>query len=250
MKLNAGAEAEFDFGQDQPEGTARRRRSISPARSRWANAPMRRARVRTPMDYVCEKAVGPSAHLRLSGPARSSCSSRSNARRCRSCCRRQDRSAAQVHLEEGPAVQGLPGGEGRQAWASSSSRARARRRRAAKEGSPKRLRRSSTSPASTLGKCPKCGKRVFEVEDGLRVRGVAGRQEAVQVQDQQGHPAAADHRAQAPRLLKEGKTDLLHKFISTSRASFSAYLVMDDAGKVTFEFPERGMAVAQTNESG
>jgi DNA topoisomerase-3 len=47
-------------------------------------------------------------------------------------------------------------------------------------------------------------------------------------------------REQAVRLLSKSKTDLLHKFISgkTGR-SFAAYLVMDDTGKVGFEFPPR-----------
>jgi DNA topoisomerase-3 len=45
-------------------------------------------------------------------------------------------------------------------------------------------------------------------------------------------------------------TDLLPKFISTKTGRpFSAYLAVDDAGKITFEFPERGAAVAQSSES-
>jgi DNA topoisomerase-3 len=40
--------------------------------------------------------------------------------------------------------------------------------------------------------------------------------------------------------LSEGKTNLLNKFVSgkTGRA-FAAYLVMDDTGKVGFDFPPR-----------
>ena len=42
------------------------------------------------------------------------------------------------------------------------------------------------------------------------------------------------------RLLSKGKTDLFQEFISSkSGRPFPAYLVMDDAGKVTFEFPPR-----------
>ena len=47
-------------------------------------------------------------------------------------------------------------------------------------------------------------------------------------------------RAQAARLLSKGKTDLFQEFISAKTGRpFSAYLVMDDAGKVTFDFPPR-----------
>ena len=46
-------------------------------------------------------------------------------------------------------------------------------------------------------------------------------------------------RAQAARLLSEKRTDLLPKFISKSGRPFSAFLVMDGLGKITFEFPPR-----------
>jgi DNA topoisomerase III len=42
------------------------------------------------------------------------------------------------------------------------------------------------------------------------------------------------------KLLQGEKTDLLSKFISTKTGkSFAAYLVMDEKGKVTFDFPPR-----------
>jgi DNA topoisomerase-3 len=40
-------------------------------------------------------------------------------------------------------------------------------------------------------------------------------------------------------LLSEKQTDLLSKFISKTGRPFSAFLVMDGLGKVTFEFPPR-----------
>ena len=46
-------------------------------------------------------------------------------------------------------------------------------------------------------------------------------------------------RTQIAKLLKDGKTDLLTQFISKAGRPFPAYLVMDEAGKVTFEFPPR-----------
>ena len=52
-------------------------------------------------------------------------------------------------------------------------------------------------------------------------------------------------RAQAAKLLAESKTDLLDKFISKAGRPFPAYLVMDDMGKVTFEFPPRESETAQ-----
>jgi DNA topoisomerase-3 len=37
-------------------------------------------------------------------------------------------------------------------------------------------------------------------------------------------------------LLGAGRTDLLNKFISKSGRPFAAYLVVDEEGKVSFEF--------------
>ena len=45
--------------------------------------------------------------------------------------------------------------------------------------------------------------------------------------------------AQAQKLLAAGKTDLLEKFISKAGKPFSAFLVMGETGKVTFDFPPR-----------
>ena len=41
------------------------------------------------------------------------------------------------------------------------------------------------------------------------------------------------------KLLADGKTDLMDKFISKAGRPFAAYLVLDDAGKATFEFAPR-----------
>jgi hypothetical protein len=44
---------------------------------------------------------------------------------------------------------------------------------------------------------------------------------------------------QACKLLRDRRTDLISNFISKADKSFAAYLVLDDANRVTFEFPER-----------
>jgi DNA topoisomerase-3 len=46
-------------------------------------------------------------------------------------------------------------------------------------------------------------------------------------------------RAELGRLLKDGRTDLLTQFVSKSGKPFSAFLVLQDGGKVGFEFPSR-----------
>jgi len=44
------------------------------------------------------------------------------------------------------------------------------------------------------------------------------------------------------KLLTEGKTDLLHRFISKKGRPFSAFLVKGSDGKVGFEFAPRAAA--------
>ena len=46
-------------------------------------------------------------------------------------------------------------------------------------------------------------------------------------------------RAQAVKILAESRSDLMDKFISKAGRPFPAFLVMDDMGKITFEFPPR-----------
>ncbi len=41
------------------------------------------------------------------------------------------------------------------------------------------------------------------------------------------------------QLLKDGKTELINGFISKKKRPFDAYLLLDDKGKLTFEFPPR-----------
>ncbi|MEY2427412.1 MAG: topoisomerase, partial [Verrucomicrobiota bacterium] len=55
-------------------------------------------------------------------------------------------------------------------------------------------------------------------------------------------------RAQAAKLLADSKSDLMDKFISKAGRPFPAYLVMDDMGKVTFEFPPREGEAAEATK--
>jgi DNA topoisomerase III len=101
-----------------------------------------------------------------------------------------------------------------------------------------------------VGKCPKCRKRVFEAEDGYVCEQSQSDKQPCKFKINKAILQQPISRAQAARLLKERTTDLLPKFISAKTGRpFSAYLVMDDSGKVTFEFPERGAAIEQSQGS-
>lgn len=90
-----------------------------------------------------------------------------------------------------------------------------------------------------VGKCPKCGGQVFDVEAGYICEN--SQLEAKSCKFKIGkvileQPIEA---AQAVKILKTNKSDVLDKFISKSGKPFPAFLVMDKKGKITFEFPPR-----------
>jgi len=90
-----------------------------------------------------------------------------------------------------------------------------------------------------VGKCPKCGGIVFDTEAGYICQN--SQLEAKSCKFKIGkiileQPIEA---AQAAKILKDKKSDVLDKFISKSGKPFPAFLVMDKKGKITFEFPSR-----------
>jgi DNA topoisomerase-3 len=91
----------------------------------------------------------------------------------------------------------------------------------------------------SIGKCPKCGAPVFEVESGYVCEKTQAEKRPCKFKISKTILQQPIERAQAAKLLAESKTDLLDKFISKAGRPFPAYLVMDDMGKVTFEFPPR-----------
>jgi DNA topoisomerase III len=96
-----------------------------------------------------------------------------------------------------------------------------------------------------LGKCPICGKRVFEGGSAYVCEQSQADKRPCKFKINKVILQQAIDRAQATRLLAEGRTDLLREFISakTGRA-FPAHLVVDDSGKITFDFPPREAEIA------
>jgi len=90
-----------------------------------------------------------------------------------------------------------------------------------------------------VGKCPKCGGKVFDTEAGyiceksqLELKPCKFKIGKVILEQ----PIDA---TQAAKILATRKSDLMDKFISKAGKPFPAYLVMDAKGKITFDFPER-----------
>ncbi|MFZ0826508.1 MAG: DNA topoisomerase III [Verrucomicrobiia bacterium] len=90
-----------------------------------------------------------------------------------------------------------------------------------------------------LGQCPRCGGKVFDTEAGylceksqadVRPCKFKISREILQ------QPVDAE---QVRKILSTRRSGLLDKFISKAGKPFPAYLVMDEKGKITFEFPPR-----------
>ncbi len=90
-----------------------------------------------------------------------------------------------------------------------------------------------------LGKCPKCGGQVFEGEKDYVCEQSQAEKKPCKFKTGKVILQQPVERTQVSKLLAEGRTDLMKEFISKAGRPFPAYLVMDENGKVTFEFPPR-----------
>ncbi|HEV2319304.1 MAG TPA: topoisomerase C-terminal repeat-containing protein, partial [Verrucomicrobiae bacterium] len=92
---------------------------------------------------------------------------------------------------------------------------------------------------SVIGKCPKCGGRVFDTELGYICERSQAASKPCKFKVNREIAQQAIEPAQASKILEAHRSDLLDKFISKAGKPFSAYLVMDEKGKITFDFPPR-----------
>ena len=113
------------------------------------------------------------------------------------------------------------------------------------------------SGKESLGKCPKCGSDVFEHgKNYVCSKTVPTNDQVTPSCDFKSGQIILQQpisREQMTQLLRDGKTDLLDKFVSSrTRRNFKAHLAWDaEAGKVNFEFapskfPARKTAVKTT----
>ena len=91
----------------------------------------------------------------------------------------------------------------------------------------------------SLGKCPKCGGKIFDTEAGYVCEKSQADARPCKFKINREILQQPIEPAQAQKLLAAHKTDLLNQFVSKAGKTFPAYLVMDGKGKVTFEFPPR-----------
>ncbi len=115
------------------------------------------------------------------------------------------------------------------------------------------------STMEAIGKCPKCSAGVFELPTAYICEVAAKKEKPRKCDFRSGRVILQQpiEREQMVKLLTDGKTDLLVKFISTkTKRPFKAYLVVErkkDEVKVGFEFPPRepkpGKEAVETKEA-
>ena len=95
------------------------------------------------------------------------------------------------------------------------------------------------SNQTPLGKCPKCNHAVYEHGLHYICEKSIGANRTCNFKTGKIILERPIEREQVAKLLESGKTDLLTKFISKKGRPFSAYLVKDNEGKISFEFEQK-----------
>jgi len=109
-----------------------------------------------------------------------------------------------------------------------------------KDGTPREpLPKIDFAGKEPIGKCPKCGGEIFDTEQGYICENSQRDAKACKFKIGKTILEQPIELAQVQKILADGKSDLLDKFISKAGKPFPAYLVMDAKGKITFDFPPR-----------
>src|SRR5206468_2920728 len=95
------------------------------------------------------------------------------------------------------------------------------------------------SAQESLGKCPKCGGRVFEFGMSYVCENSVSPNKTCDFRTGKVILQQPVDREQIKKLLTTGKTDLLARFISRKGRPFKAFLVLTDKRDVGFEFEKR-----------
>ncbi len=252
IKLTPELKPEFDFGQEKADADGAVPEVDFTGQEPVGKCPKCGNRVfEAPMHYVCEKSVGPNR----------SCDFRTGKIILQ---RAIERPQVQKLLETGktdlldkfiskkgrPFKAFLVVKDGSVGFEFEPRPTRARTRAAKAEGPQAPAPKIDFTGLESIGKCPKCGGKVFDAEAGYLCERSQADKKPCKFKISKVVLQQPIERAQAAKLLAEHRTDLLNNFISKAGRPFPAYLVMDDlTGKVTFEFPPREGEAAEASPS-
>jgi len=100
------------------------------------------------------------------------------------------------------------------------------------------------STQEALGQCPKCSAGVYEHGSGYSCENAVGASRSCDFRVGRIILQQPIERDQLQKLLREGRTDLLPRFISKKGRPFKAYLVKSAGGSIGFEFQPRATKAA------
>jgi DNA topoisomerase-3 len=242
VKLNAENKIEFDFGQDQKDGNGAPQEIDFTGQQPVGTCPKCGGRVfETPMNYVCEKSVG----------ANRSCDFRTG-----KIILQRPIERAQVEkllatgktdlLEKFISKKGRPfkaylvAKDGKVGFEFEPRPAKGKKG-GGKASAPKEpAAKIDFTGQDSMGPCPKCGGKVFEGPDSWICEKCQAEKRPCKFKISKVILQQPIDKAQATKLLKDGRSDLLKDFVSSKTGNkFGAYLVMDENGKANFEFPPR-----------
>jgi DNA topoisomerase-3 len=241
IKLTDELKPEFDFGQEKTDGDGAVAEVDFSGQEPVGECPKCGSRVfEAAMHYVCEKAVGPAR----------TCGFRSGKVILQ---RAIEREQMQKLLQTGktelldkfiskkgrPFKAFLVVKDGAVSFEFEPRPAKGKTAAKKAEGPKEPAAKIDFTGQEPLGKCPKCGGIVFEGPTSYVCEKSQADKRPCSFKINKVILQQPIDRAQAVKLLAESRTDLLREFISKAGRPFPAYLVMDDMGKVTFEFVPR-----------
>ena len=241
IRMNAEFKPEFDFGQGNGDNAAEVDFS---GQEPLGKCPKCGAQVfENGPSYVCEKAVGPSrtCDFRSGGVILQQPVDRNQMIKLLA-TGKTDLLPKFISKKGRPFAAYLVVGEGKVGFEFEPRPAKGTKK-AAKNGQPAApVEKIDFTGQEPLGKCPKCGGRIFETEKDYLCENSQATSRPCKFKAGKIILQQPVDRDQLQKLLETGRTDLLNNFISKAGRPFPAFLVLDDNGKVGFEFPPRDEA--------
>jgi DNA topoisomerase-3 len=250
LKLNAENKVEFDFGPDQRNGDGAAEVDFT-GQEPVGKCPKCGNRVfETAMTFICEKSVGAnrSCDLRISKVILQQPIERAQIEKLLA-SGKTDLLTKFISKKGRPFKAFLVLKDGKVGFEFEPRPTRAKRA-GGKSSEPKEppVKVDFTGKQS-LGKCPKCEGQVFETETAYLCEKSQAEKRPCKFKVGKTILQQSIDLAQISKLLANGRTDLLTQFISKAGKPFSAQLVIDEMGKVGFEFPPREMGASGSQAS-
>jgi DNA topoisomerase III len=240
LKLNAENKAEFDFGPDQRNGEAAAPVDFS-GQEPVGKCPKCGNRIfEMPMRFVCEKAVGPdtTCDFRASKIILQQPIERAQVEKLLT-TGKTDLFTRFISKKGRPFKAFLVVKDGKIGFEFEPRPAKAKKA-GGKAGAPREpVPKIDFTGKPVIGKCPKCGGQVFDTEAGYLCEKTQADKRPCKFKIGKTILQQPIEPAQAAKILAGDKTELLTQFISKAGRPFSAYLALDEMGKVTFDFPPR-----------